>query len=173
MVLDVYEGERPHVKFCRYLGEVTVFGLPRGEAGKVKCELYLKMNNEGLLEVSAKDLASGRRLETSIDANPDQFKNDEENNETELSPIEAERFKKLDYDLVYELESLDAYLEGLGDEFRTHIHSKTILDRIFNTKELLYKNRRKLTIDECKSLRNSIQKYLKKFNTMKHDQDDD
>jgi molecular chaperone DnaK (HSP70) len=29
MVLDVYEGERPHIKFCRYLGEVTVLGLPK------------------------------------------------------------------------------------------------------------------------------------------------
>lgn len=27
MVLDVYEGERPHVKFCRYLGEVTILGI--------------------------------------------------------------------------------------------------------------------------------------------------
>lgn len=29
MVLDVYEGERPHIKFCRYLGEVTVLALPK------------------------------------------------------------------------------------------------------------------------------------------------
>lgn len=59
MVLDVYEGERPHVKYCRYLGEVTVLSLPKGPAGSVKCELHLKMNSEGILEVIAKDLKTG------------------------------------------------------------------------------------------------------------------
>ena len=32
MVLDIYEGERPHIKFSRYLGEVTVYDLPKGIA---------------------------------------------------------------------------------------------------------------------------------------------
>lgn len=167
MVLDVYEGERPHVKFCRYLGEVTILGLPRGEAGKVKCEVYLKMNNEGLLEVTAKDLGSGKPLETIIDANPDHLNSEEVNNDTELDPIEAERYKKPDYELVYQLELLDEYLESLSVKYRKHQYSKFILDKIFDTKEWLYNNRRNLSLEESQGIRNAIDKFLHNMENMK------
>ena len=129
------------------------------------------MNNEGLLEVSAKELNMGLKLKTVMDANPDQFDaNDDPTalNETELSPIEAERYKKPDYDLVYELESLDAYLEQLSDAYRSHKMAKYMLDKIFDTKEWLYKNRRKLTSNECKSIRRAIDKYLKNLKSIKY-----
>lgn len=129
------------------------------------------MNNEGLLEVSAKELNTGLKLETVMDANPDQFGPDDnpaEANETELSPIEAERYKKPDYDLVYELESLDGYLEQLSEKYRTHKMAKYMLDKIFDTKEWLYKNRRKLTANECKSIRKAIDKYLKNMKSIKY-----
>lgn len=152
--------------------------MPKGEAGRVKCEVYLRMNHEGLLEVTAKELNTGVKLDTVIDANPDQLEasrdvgngadNSADLNETELSPIEAERYKKTDYDLVYELESLDAYLEQLGDSYRTHKMAKYILDKIFDTKEWLYKNRRKLTANECKSIRRAIDKYLKSMRSIKY-----
>jgi heat shock protein 5 len=168
MVLDVYEGERPHVKFCRYLGEVTILGLPRGAAGKVKCELYLKMNHEGLLEVNARDLNSGKVLETVIDANPEHLSNNEQevNSGIELDPIEAERYKKPDYDFVYQLETLDEYLEELGEKYRNHQYSKFILDKIFDTKEWLYKNRRTIKVDECYSIRYAINKFLRNMETL-------
>lgn len=161
MVLDVYEGERPHVKFCRYLGEVTILNLPKGDAGKIKCELYLKMNHEGLLEVNAKDLNSGKQLETVIDANPEHLGSEEVNSGIELDPIEAERYKKHDYDFVYQLESLDEYLEDLSEKYRSHQYSKFILDKIFDTKEWLYKNRRTITLEDCYSIRYAINKFLK------------
>jgi molecular chaperone DnaK (HSP70) len=129
------------------------------------------MNHEGLLEVSAKELNTGLKLETVIDANPDQFDAHDDPtglNETELSPIEAERYKKPDYDLVYELESLDAYLEQLGESYRSHKMAKYMLDKIFDTKEWLYKNRRKLTAAECKSIRRAIDKYLKNLKSIKY-----
>ena len=167
MVLDVYEGERPHVKFCRYLGEVTILGLPKGDAGRVKCELYLKMNHEGLLEVNAKDLTSGKTLDTVIDANPEHVSNsDEVNSGIELDPIEAERYKKLDYDFVYQLETLDEYLEDLSEKYRRHQYSKFILDKIFDTKEWLYKNRRTISIDECYSIRYAINKFLRNMENL-------
>ena len=161
MVLDVYEGERPHVKFCRYLGEVTIFDLPKGEAGKVKCEVYLRMNNEGLLEVTAKDLNSGAELKTSINANPDSLDPDDVNNSTELDPIEAERYKKPDYEFVYQLELLDEYLETLSVKYRKHKYSATILDKIFDTKEWLYKNRKNVSLDQVHAFRNAIENFLK------------
>lgn len=167
MVLDVYEGERPHVKFCRYLGEVTILGLPKGEAGKIKCEVYLKMNHEGLLEVTAKETSSGKSLETMIDANPENLNSEDVNNETELDPIEAERYKKPDYELVYQLEVLDEYLESLSAKYRKHQYSKFILDKIFDTKEWLYNNRRKVCLEETQGIRNAIDKFLNNMESLK------
>lgn len=161
MVLDVYEGERPHVKFCRYLGEVTIYDLPKGEAGKIKCEVYLKMNNEGLLEVTAKELTSGKSLETAINANPENFDPDDVNNNTELDPVEAERYKKPDYDFVYQLETLDEYLESISLKFRKHKQNTIIMSKIFDTKEWLYKNRKNVTIKDVEQIRKAIENFLK------------
>jgi molecular chaperone DnaK (HSP70) len=168
MVLDVYEGERPHVKFCRYLGEVTIQNLPPGIAGKVKCELYLRMDGEGILEVNAVDLASGNPLETVIDANPDMLNDKNEANwnsvadfETDLDPIEAERYKKIDYNLIVQLEKLDDNLEYLIDHYRSHRHSKYIIDNLFDIKEKLYNQRRTITLEESKTIQKEIEDFIR------------
>lgn len=165
MVLDIYEGERPHIKFSRYLGEVTVFDLPKGRAGTVKCEVYLKMNHEGLLQVKALDLNTGHELRTSLDANPEHINEKEVNNDTELDPIEAERYKTLDYDLVYGLEKLDEHLEELNNKYRSHSYSKYILDKIFDTKEWVFKNRRTITLEQCGGIRTAINRFLQNIET--------
>ena len=107
------------------------------------------MDHEGLLEVTAKNLDSGATLETAIDANPEHLLSDEVNNDTELDPLEAERYKKLDYDLVYQLE-----------KYFDHLYSQHILEKIFDTKEWLYNNRRVVSVDECHSIRVAIEKFL-------------
>ncbi len=134
--------------------------MPKGPAGSVKCEIYLKMDHEGLLEVTAKNLDSGATLETAIDANPEHLLSDEVNNDTELDPLEAERYKKLDYDLVYQLEKLDEHLDELSEKYFDHLYSQHILEKIFDTKEWLYNNRRVVSVDECHSIRVAIEKFL-------------
>ncbi len=156
MVLDIYEGERPHVKFCRYLGEVTIFGLPRGRAGQVKINLQLKMNEEGLLEVTATNLHTSEPFEAIIDANPDEV-----NEDTDMDPIEAERYHKADYDLVLELEHLDDYISSVGEKYRTHAYGAYINEKLMDTKDWLYKNKRKVTIDDCVKITLVIKKFLK------------
>lgn len=156
----MYEGERPHVKFCRYLGEVKIYNLPKGEAGKIKCEVNLKMNHEGILEVTATELLTGKALETEIDANPENMDPDDVNNNTELDPVEAERYKKPDYDFVYQLETLDEYLELISVKFRKHKLNDNILDKVFDTKEWLYKNRKNITIDDVHQMRKAIDNFL-------------
>jgi hypothetical protein len=119
------------------------------------------MNNEGLLEVKALDLNSGTTLKTQLDANPEHLTNSDQVNEnTELHPIEAERFKKQDYDLVYALEKLDEHLEDLNSKYRSHSYSKFILEKIFDTKEWMFKHRRTITLDECYGIRAAIDKFL-------------
>ena len=64
----------------------------------------------------------GETLKTVIDANPEHLSNEDVNNDTDLDPIEAERYQKQDYDLVYELETLDQYLEDLSEEYRERLN---------------------------------------------------
>jgi molecular chaperone DnaK (HSP70) len=119
------------------------------------------MNHEGILEVNARELNSGKLLQTIINANADQIYNQDVNNDTEMDPIEAERFKKQDYNLVYELESLDDYLEELAGKYRSHQYSKYILEKISDTKEWIFQNRKFVSTDECTNIRLAIQKFLK------------
>lgn len=159
-MLDIYEGERPHIKFCRYLGEVIVFDLPKGRAGSVQCKVYLKMNSEGLLEIEAKDVGSGRLLRTEIDANPENLENTENCEQIDLDPVEAERYQKDDLDLVYELEALDEYLEEI---YETYLDQEFILDKIFDTKEYIYKRRKSLNAEDCRNIKTVINNFLKNF----------
>ena len=164
MVLDIYEGERPHIKFCRYLGEVTVFDLPKGKAGSVRCEFYLEMNDEGLMQVKARDLNNDKTLRTQLNTNPEHLNLEENKDDTELDPIEAERYKKQDYDLVYELESLDEFLEEIYETFDSHEFAELILDRIFETKEYIYKRRKIMSIEDCQKIKNLIQNFIQNLN---------
>lgn len=112
-------------------------------------------------------LLAGKPLKTVIDANPDHLSDEPVNNDTDMDPIEAERYKKPDRDLVYELESLDQHLEDLSEKYRSHKYSKVILDKIFDTKEYLYKNRKNLSAEECRKIKPAIDNFLKKMETVK------
>jgi hypothetical protein len=126
------------------------------------------MNHEGLLEVKALDLTTGTVLRAILDANPDHLNDSDVNNDTEfeLNPIEAERYKKLDYDLVYALEKLDEHLEDLNNKYRSHPYSRFILDKIFDTKEWVFKNRRTITLNECVGIRTAINRFLKNIESV-------
>lgn len=163
ILLDLYEGERPNARFCRYIGEITVMNLPRGRAGDVQCEIHLKVNSEGLLKVAAKDLVSGQYYDTILDSRPEHFISGFINNEIELDPIEAERFKKMDYELVYDLEKLDDHLDELSDQYANHGFSGVILNKIAETKVWIYDNRRRMTSKLCWDIRDSIKKFLTSY----------
>jgi molecular chaperone DnaK (HSP70) len=170
MILDIYEGERPHVKFCRYLGEVTILGLPRGRAGQVKIKMQLKMNEEGLLDVTATNVQTNEPFEAIIDANPDELNNSDEVNEyTDMDPIEAERYHRADYDLVLELEHLDDYISSVSEKYRTHVYGPYINEKLMDTKEWLYRNKRKVTIEDCVKITQVIKKFLTAIDEKKID----
>jgi len=160
IILDLYEGERPHVRYCRYIGEVSVVNLPRGEAGSVKCEIILNVNNEGVLEVVAKDMKSGMTYETSLNSKPAYFINGFVNNQIELDPIEAERNKKQDYDLVFDLERLDEYLDQLSTSYENNTHANLIIEKICDSKVWIYDNRHFLDSKICYDIQEAITTFL-------------
>ncbi len=58
--LQVFQGDAHQVSECEYLGTLRIPGLPPRPRGAIKVSVEFALGAEGLLEVTAKDLASGR-----------------------------------------------------------------------------------------------------------------
>jgi molecular chaperone DnaK len=58
--LQVFQGDAHQVSECEYLGTLRIPGLPPRPRGEIKVSVEFALGAEGLLEVIAKDLASGR-----------------------------------------------------------------------------------------------------------------
>jgi molecular chaperone DnaK len=56
----VFQGDSAQVTECEYLGTVRVSGLPPGPRGTVKVAIEFALGNEGILAVSARELATGK-----------------------------------------------------------------------------------------------------------------
>jgi hypothetical protein len=119
------------------------------------------VDEEGLLEVFAKDLITGTLYETILDKMPEHFVCGFINNHIELDPIEAERCKQFDYELVYELEKLDENLDKISDVHMGHEMAGVICDKIMETKAWIYENRRRLTAKNCLEILDAIKRFLK------------
>jgi molecular chaperone DnaK len=58
--LQVFQGDSLQVAECEYLGTLRIPGLPPRPRGAIQVSIEFALGAEGLLEVTAKDLASGR-----------------------------------------------------------------------------------------------------------------
>jgi len=64
--LAVFQGDSLHATECEYLGTVRVAGLPPGPRGAVKVAVEFAVGPEGILAVSARELAGGRITEARL-----------------------------------------------------------------------------------------------------------
>jgi molecular chaperone DnaK len=62
--LQVFQGDSARVTECEYLGTVRVSGLPSRPRGEVRVAVEFALGAEGILTITARDLASGRVTET-------------------------------------------------------------------------------------------------------------
>lgn len=69
--IKVYEGERPMVKDNNYLGQFTLNGIPPMRAGAAQIQVTYEIDADGLLNVNAKELSTGKDMSIQIknDAN--------------------------------------------------------------------------------------------------------
>ena len=58
--LTVFQGDSEDVYRCEYLGTLKLGDLPPADGGAVKIAVEFSLGNEGILSVSARDLASGQ-----------------------------------------------------------------------------------------------------------------
>jgi len=134
--------------------------LPRGEAGSVQCEIHLRVDSEGLLEVTAKDVVTGASYETVLNSKPEHFVSGFVNSQIQLDPIEAERNRRPDYDLVRDLERLDEYLDQLATSYENNTHANLIMEKLSDSKVWIYDNRRCLDSKSCYDIQEAITNFL-------------
>jgi molecular chaperone DnaK len=58
--LQVFQGDSPRVAECEFLGTVKVSGLPPGPRGAVRVAVEFALGPEGILSVTARNLATGQ-----------------------------------------------------------------------------------------------------------------
>ncbi|WP_373045017.1 Hsp70 family protein [Vulgatibacter sp.] len=66
VVVRIFQGDLPEVQHNELLGEFTFGGLPAGPAGAAQMEITFDVNIEGILTASARDLATGRQMKTTV-----------------------------------------------------------------------------------------------------------
>jgi molecular chaperone DnaK len=64
--IEIYQGEENEVAGNRKLGEIKLEDLPRGKAGSVRIELTLTVNVESILQVTARELSTGKEARISL-----------------------------------------------------------------------------------------------------------
>ncbi len=67
--IRVYQGEREKASENKLLGSFTLDGLPPGKAGTVEVEMTLAIDADGVLNVEAKNAATGRAQKIVVKAN--------------------------------------------------------------------------------------------------------
>lgn len=67
--VQVYQGERAKASENKHLGQFTLDGIPPARAGEPQIELKLSIDADGVMNVSAKDLKTGRAQKITVKAN--------------------------------------------------------------------------------------------------------
>jgi len=66
IVVPVLEGESPDPDLCRRVGVVVVGQLPPGRPAHQPVSVTMSLNRDGILQVSASDLTTGAKADTTI-----------------------------------------------------------------------------------------------------------
>ncbi|HEY2577587.1 MAG TPA: Hsp70 family protein [Streptosporangiaceae bacterium] len=66
IIIPVLEGEEPDPDLCRRIGEVIIEGLPPGRPERQQVDVVMRLDRDGILKLSATDVASGAAAATTI-----------------------------------------------------------------------------------------------------------
>ncbi|MEZ0224042.1 MAG: molecular chaperone DnaK [Alphaproteobacteria bacterium] len=67
--IQIYQGERAKASENKLLGKFTLDGIPPAKAGTPEIEVSLNIDADGVLNVSAKDMKTGRAQKVTVKAN--------------------------------------------------------------------------------------------------------
>jgi len=133
--IHVLQGERPVASGNRSLGKFHLMGIPPAPRGMPQVEVTFDIDANGILNVSAKDMATNKEQKITITAS------------TGLSKEEAERMKK------------EAESHASEDKDRlAEVESRNRLDNlVYQTEKLVKENREKLAEADAKAAEEAIE----------------
>jgi molecular chaperone DnaK len=133
--IHVLQGERPVASGNRSLGKFHLMGIPPAPRGMPQVEVTFDIDANGILNVSAKDMATNKEQKITITAS------------TGLSKDEAERMKK------------EAESHASEDKDRlAEVESRNRLDNlVYQTEKLIKENREKLSEADVKAAEEAIE----------------
>ncbi len=133
--IHILQGERPVASGNRSLGNFQLVGLPPAPRGLPQIEVTFDIDANGLLNVSAKDKATGKEQKITITAS------------TGLSKEEAERMRK--------------EAESHSDEDKKRVVEAEARNRadnlVYQTEKVVKENRDKLSESDVKSVESAIE----------------
>jgi molecular chaperone DnaK len=140
--IHVLQGERPVASGNRSLGKFHLMGIPPAPRGMPQVEVTFDIDANGILNVSAKDMATNKEQKITITAS------------TGLSKEEAERMKK------------EAESHASEDKDRlAEVESRNRLDNlVYQTEKLIKENREKLAEADAKAAEEAIEEAKRAVN---------
>jgi molecular chaperone DnaK len=134
--IHVLQGERKMANDNRTLGKFHLMGIPPAPRGMPQVEVTFDIDANGILNVSAKDLATNKEQKITITAS------------TGLSKDEAEKMR--------------AEAESHAEEDRrkvSEVEARNMLDsRVYQMEKLIRENREKIPEDDVKAVEEAIEK---------------
>src|SRR5271154_5080546 len=134
--IHVLQGERPVASGNRTLGKFKLLGIPPAQRGTPQVEVTFDIDANGILNVSAKDMATQKEHKITITASPG------------LSKDEAEKMRS------------DAESHAEDDKKKlAEIEARNILDnRVYQVEKLIADNREKLSESDIKPVEDAVAK---------------
>jgi molecular chaperone DnaK len=137
--IHVLQGERPMARDNRTLGKFNLVGIPLAPRGVPQIEVTFDIDANGILNVSAKDLGTGREQKITITSS------------SGLSKEEVERMRK------------EGELHAEEDRRRKEeVEVKNRADQmIYGTEKMLKENREKISDSDAKAIETAIEEAKK------------
>ena len=164
--IAVYQGERSVAVDNHYIGSFELSGIEPKKRGEAMIEVKFDINSDGILEVSAKEIHSGKEQKINFDSNLSKEKIEE-------MKAEAVKFKEEDkkkgvfleaknvlHNFVFEAD------KSLKDELKETDEHKNLTEAISKAKEVLELkdfNQKQQIDDVSENLRTSLQAYMVKI----------
>ena len=172
VTIKIFQGERPMANDNKLLGEFTLTGIPPAPRGVPQIEVSFDIDANGILNVTAKDKATGKAQSMQITA-PNKL------NEAEVERMrkEAEQFAEQDKKRKEEIETINQAdtlvysTEKMLNEYKDKIDENTakpVKDKISELKKLLAEEKK--DVAKIKSLVGEIEQLAQKMGAAMYQQ---
>src|SRR3989339_1045604 len=161
VTIHVLQGEREMAADCKSLGRFDLVGIPPAPRGIPQVEVTFDIDANGIVNVSAKDLGTGKQQQITVSGGSGMDKAEMERMRKDAEMhAEEDKKRKEDVEAVNQADALVYSTEKLFKDFEGKVDSKeleTVKGRVMELKELLKSEKKdtaaiKAKLDEVNEL---------------------